>query len=29
MVELMTKNKALPEDSPDYHLFIYVFISLQ
>jgi len=23
MVELMTKNKALPGDSPDYHLFIY------
>jgi len=23
------KNKALPGDSPDYHLFIYLFISLQ
>ena len=28
MVELMTRNKALPGDSPDYHLFIYFFISL-
>jgi hypothetical protein len=28
MVELMTRNKALPEDSPDYHLFLYLFISL-
>jgi len=28
MVELMTRNKALPGDSPDYHLFIYLFISL-
>ena len=28
MVELMTRNKALPRDSPDYHLFIYLFISL-
>ena len=28
MVELMTRNKALPGDSPDYHLFIYLFIYL-
>ena len=28
IVELMTRNKALPGDSPDYHLFIYFFISL-
>ena len=28
MVELMTKNKALPGDSPDYYLFIYLFIFL-
>ena len=28
MVELMTRNKALPGYSPDYHLFIYLFISL-
>ena len=28
MVELMTRNKALPGDSPDYYLFIYFFISL-
>jgi hypothetical protein len=28
MVELMTRNKALPGDSPDYHLFIHLFISL-
>jgi len=28
MVELMTRNKALPGDSPDYYLFIYSFISL-
>ena len=28
MVELMSRNKALPGDSPDYYLFIYSFISL-
>jgi len=28
MVELMTRNKALPGDSPDYYLFIYFLISL-
>jgi len=28
VVELMTRNKALPGDSQDYHLFIYFFISL-
>ena len=28
MVELMTRNKALPGDSPDYYLSIYLFISL-
>jgi hypothetical protein len=28
MVELMTRNKALPGDSPDFYLFIYLFISL-
>ena len=29
MVELMTRNKALPGDRPDYYLFIYLFISFQ
>jgi hypothetical protein len=28
MVELMTRNKALLGDSPDYHLSIYLFIFL-
>jgi hypothetical protein len=28
MVELMTRNKALPGDSLDYYLFIYLFIFL-